>query len=102
MQSKLLNDNDGQRTFAVVLQTGDEAMACLGAFAKQQRITAAQITGIGAFSAVVLKYFDWERKEYLDNRVDEQLEVASMIGDVALAPNGDPAVHVHVVVGRRD
>ena len=29
MQYKLLNEDRGQRTFAVILQTGDEAMSCL-------------------------------------------------------------------------
>ena len=32
----------------------------------------------------------------------EQVEVASLIGDVALSPEGQPALHAHVVLGRRD
>ncbi|CCD91522.1 conserved hypothetical protein [Bradyrhizobium sp. ORS 375] len=77
-------------------------MDCLSRFAREQHVEAAQITGIGAFEKVVLKYFDWGDREYLDNRVNEQVEVASLIGDVALAPDGAPSVHVHLVVGRRD
>jgi hypothetical protein len=42
-------------------------------------------------SDVVLKYFDWERKKYLDNPINEQVEVASLIGDVAASPSGKPA-----------
>jgi predicted DNA-binding protein with PD1-like motif len=102
MRHKVLSKTGAQRTLAVVLETGEEAIECLSTLAKEQRISAAQITGIGAFSEVVLKYFDWERKEYLDNRVGEQVEVASLIGDVALDPSGEPSVHVHLVVGRRD
>ncbi|CCE02891.1 PPC domain-containing DNA-binding protein [Bradyrhizobium sp. STM 3809] len=102
MQHRLLHENGGQRTFALVLQTGDEAMDCLGRFARDNRIAAAEITGIGAFAKVVLKYFDWGDREYLDNRVEEQVEVASLTGDVALAPDGAPSIHVHLVVGKRD
>jgi predicted DNA-binding protein with PD1-like motif len=102
MQSRVLHDSDGQRTFAVILETGDEAMACLQAFAAQERIAAAQITAIGAFSRAVLAYFEWERKEYRHIPVDEQVEVASLLGDVALGPDGKPAVHIHLVLGRRD
>jgi predicted DNA-binding protein with PD1-like motif len=102
MRYKLLNDTGGQRTFAVVLDAGDETMASLRDFVAKEKIAAAQITGIGAFSSVVLKYFEWERKQYLDNRLDEQVEVASLLGDVALAPSGEPAIHIHLVVGRRD
>ena len=90
MKQKLLNDSGGQRTFAVVLDTGEDVLKSLDVFVKEQRIGAAQITGIGAFSQVVLKYFDWESKQYLDNNVNEQVEVASLIGDVAAAPSGDP------------
>ena len=102
MQQKLLDERGGQRTFAVVLETGDEALSSLQSFVRDQRVRAAQITAIGAFSDVVLKYFDWKTKKYLDNRVDEQVEVASLIGDVATAPSGEPALHIHLVVGRRD
>lgn len=38
----------------------------------------------------------------MDNPVNEQVEVASLIGDVAASPAGKPALHVHLVVGRRD
>ncbi|MCK1474951.1 putative DNA-binding protein with PD1-like motif [Bradyrhizobium sp. LB8.2] len=102
MKQKLLNDNNGQRTFAVVMDGGDEVLDCLKLFVAKERITAAQITAIGAFSEVTLKYFDWTRKAYVENRVDEQVEVASLIGDVAVGPSGDPAIHIHVVVGKRD
>ena len=102
MEHKLLDESGGQRTFAVVLGTGDEVMQCLQSFVKDQRIHAAQITAIGAFSDAILKYFDWETKKYLDNPVNEQVEVASLIGDVATAPSGEPALHIHLVVGRRD
>jgi predicted DNA-binding protein with PD1-like motif len=103
VQSKLLNrEEGGQRSFVLVLETGDEVMACLRDFAEQENLSGAQFSGIGAFSDVVLKYFDWERKAYLDNPVREQVEVASLIGDVALAPDNSKAIHIHLVVGRRD
>ena len=62
MQHQLLHEAAGQhgpqRTFAVVLETGDEVMACLKDFIAQENIRAAQITAIGALSNVVLNYFD--------------------------------------------
>jgi predicted DNA-binding protein with PD1-like motif len=102
MQHRLLHDSDGQRTFAVVMERGDEAMKSLQRFAVAHRIAAAQITGIGAFSAVTILYFDWETKRYQPIPVNEQVEVASLIGDVAVAPSGEPSIHIHLVVGRRD
>jgi uncharacterized protein len=102
MHHKLLHEASGQRSWLLVLQTGEEAMACLEQFAKAQQIFAAQITGIGAFSDVVLQYFDWEKKQYQRIPVHEQVEVASLIGDVAEGSPGSPALHIHMVVGRRD
>ena len=102
MRSTLLNGDSGNRTFAVIMESGDEAMSCLQTFVEKERISAAQFTAIGALSDAKLNYFDWEQKKYLPIPVNEQVEVASLIGDVALSPEGKPALHVHVVLGRRD
>ncbi|MDR6955049.1 putative DNA-binding protein with PD1-like motif [Ancylobacter sp. 3268] len=102
MQTKMLAEAGGLRTFAIILETGDEAMASLQAFAEREQLTAAHFSAIGAFRAAVISYFDWERKSYDKIPVDEQVEVASLSGDVALDPRGKPAIHVHVVLGRRD
>ena len=45
-------------------------------------------------------YFDWAKKDYVGIPVREQIEVASLLGDVAEAPSGKPAVHAHLVVGK--
>lgn len=102
MRVKLLHEADGQRTFAVVLGVGDEAMACLKEFATSQTIGAALITAIGAFSRAELAFFDWETKTYRPIAVNEQVEVASLIGDIARDPEGKPTVHAHTVLGRQD
>jgi predicted DNA-binding protein with PD1-like motif len=102
MKAKLLHEVEGQRTFALVLATGDEAMACLKSFAADEHIAAAQITAIGALSGGEISFFDWESKEYLPITIDEQVEVASLTGDIALDVDGKPAIHAHVVLGLRD
>ncbi len=89
MQSKLLHEKDGKRTFALILETGDEAMACLQQFAVRERLAASQITAIGAMSSATLAFFDWESKTYRPIPVNEQVEVASLVGDIALGPDQD-------------
>lgn len=101
MQAKLLNDAHGQRTYAVILASGDEVMTSLKDFVSREKIIAAQISAIGALSDVVLQYFDWEKKDYTKIPVREQVEVASLLGDVAEF-DGKPALHLHIVVGRHD
>ena len=102
MKARLLHELSGQRTFAVVLSTGEEVMRELGAFTKSQNIVAAQLTAIGALSDAELAYFDWEKKDYQSIPVREQVEVASLIGDIASAPSGEPSLHIHLVLARRD
>ncbi len=102
MQNKMLHRSKGQRTYAVVLETGEEVMECLQRFVTAERLGAAQLTAIGALSDLELMYFDWEKKDYTRIPVREQVEVASLIGDVAEGPDGKPSLHIHLVVGRRD
>lgn len=85
----------------LIFDTGDEVVSTLTAFAKHNHIAAAHFTAIGAFSDAGLGYFDLEKKDYLKTRVDEQVEVVSLIGDIAL-DKGEPKVHAHVVVGKRN
>jgi predicted DNA-binding protein with PD1-like motif len=102
MQAKRLHSGAGQRTFALVMDKGDEAMEQVREFAEREGLSGAQIAGIGAFEEAVLRYFDWEAKEYRDIPVCEQVEVASLIGDIGRDAQGKPAVHIHLVLGRRD
>jgi predicted DNA-binding protein with PD1-like motif len=102
MMMKLLDDTGGLRTFAVVMETGDEAMGCLARFAEENAVNGAHLVAIGAFRRAVLQYFDWEAKAYADLPVDEQVEVASMTGDIGEDEARAPALHVHLVLGRRD
>ena len=83
MQHKLLHEAGGQRTFVIVLETGEEIVASLQQFAERENVHAASFTAIGALSDAVLLYFDWQKKDYLKISVREQVEVASLIGDVA-------------------
>jgi predicted DNA-binding protein with PD1-like motif len=101
MKSRLIHEHYGEKTFALIFETGDEAMAGLVGFARENKLRGAHFTAIGAFRDVTLGYFDWEKKDYQKIPVHEQVEVLSLIGDVA-QKDGGPTVHAHVVVGRSD
>ena len=101
MKSALLHTENDLRIFALVLATGDEAIAAITAFASEQRLKASQFSAIGAFERAVVAYFDWKTKEYQKTPIGEQVEVLSLNGDITI-DQGKPKVHAHVVVGRRD
>jgi predicted DNA-binding protein with PD1-like motif len=89
-------------TWALVFETGDEAFSLLSGWVAERGVTAARLTAIGAFERAVVGWFAWERRDYERIPVEEQVEVLSLVGDVALDPAGTPVVHAHALLGRRD
>lgn len=90
------------KTFVLIFQTGDELAAGLAQFAEEQKLTDASFTAIGGLSSVRLAWFSWESKKYVPSvTLDEQVELLSLIGDVALQ-DGKSVVHAHAVIGKSD
>ena len=101
MKVQLLGESGQQKTYAVIFHTGDEAYSGLYEFAREYHVAAAHFTAIGALSGAQLAWFDPARKMYRQIAINGQVEVLSMIGDIALN-KGKPAVHTHMVVGFPD
>jgi uncharacterized protein len=100
MRSKQVSENP--KTYVIVLETGDEVLASLNGFAQAEQLAASSFKAIGALSSVKLGWFNWDSKKYqIAVRLDEQVELLSLIGDIALKDN-DPQIHAHLVIGRRD
>lgn len=100
MRYKIL-DTAEKTTYALIFDSGDNAVDLLKSFASDHQLKASSFKAIGAFSEATLGYFDFEKKDYIKIPVNEQVEVLSFLGDVAMYEN-KPAVHVHVVLGKRD
>ncbi|HYX27328.1 MAG TPA: PPC domain-containing DNA-binding protein [Pyrinomonadaceae bacterium] len=90
-----------EKTFIIVFDKGDEFTATLLEFAEEQNLRGSHFTGLGAFSDVTFGFFDRQRRDYERTELDEQVEVMSLIGNIASTDNG-PKIHAHVVVGKRD
>jgi uncharacterized protein len=85
----------------LAFEPGEEVAEGLKRFARERDIRAATFTGIGAFERATLAFFDLDRREYDPIPIDEQVEVLSIAGNVG-RHDGEPLVHAHVVVGKRD
>ena len=101
MKSKLLHDENGLKTFALVFDKDERVKEPLIRFAEENRLGAAEVTAIGAFCEVTLGYFDRQRKTYREIPVNEQVEVLSFAGNI-VEKDGKPMLHAHVVVGKSD
>ena len=100
MKHKLVEEHP--RTYVLIFDTGDELASGLKRFATEQKLAGSSFKAIGALSSAKLGWFNWETKKYqIAVALDEQIELLSMIGDIALK-DGQPQVHAHVVVGKSD
>jgi predicted DNA-binding protein with PD1-like motif len=90
-----------QKTHVVILDRGEEVSATLASFAASEDIRSAHLSAIGAFSEIVLGFFDREQKRYQEIPMREQVEVLALTGNFS-TERGAPRIHMHAVVGKRD
>lgn len=102
MQSKLVWSDAGERTFVLVLASGEEAFAAVTAFAAETRLSGASLTALGAFEHATVGWFDLKKKTYRPIEIDQQCEALSLVGDIAAGDDGKPSLHIHAVVGLSD
>ncbi|WP_020694083.1 PPC domain-containing DNA-binding protein [Reyranella massiliensis] len=102
MQSKLVFEEAGERTFVLVLAAGEEAFAAISDFAARESLSAASLTAIGAFERATLGWFDLANKTYKPIHIESQCEGLSLLGDIAVADDGKPSLHMHAVMGLSD
>jgi predicted DNA-binding protein with PD1-like motif len=101
MTSKLIQDGQ-EKTFALVFDAGEEVVAGLLQFASDHELSGAHLTAIGAFERVTLGFFDLAKKDYKRIAIQEQVELMSLVGNIARDDQGKPKLHAHVVVGKSD
>ena len=78
MKAKLLHEQQGEKTYVLIFDTGDEVVSGLLEFAKHHDLDNSHFTALGAFSDVVVSYFDWAKKEYKRIPLSQQVEVLAL------------------------
>jgi uncharacterized protein len=102
MKSQDIDAAGPSHIHVLVLESGEEAFSSLQNFARDPCISAASLTAIGAFERATVGWFDFSSKTYNEIDVDEQCEVLSAIGDIAIGDDGEASLHVHIVLGLSD
>jgi hypothetical protein len=102
MKSRLIAEEKAQ-TWILVFDAGDEVASALKSFAEEQHLAGSSFKAVGALSSLKAGWYNRETRKYETAAdIKEQVEVLSLIGDIALTPDGKPQVHAHIVVGKRD
>lgn len=88
------------QTFVLVFDPGDEVVPEITRFAKAENVRAARLAGIGGFSQAKLGYFRRETLGYEPIPINGQVELLSLLGDIAVK-DSEPLLHAHALVGHR-
>ena len=98
---KLISENGATKTYAMVFAPGDEIMSGLNEFAIKYNVKSAHFTAIGDVQTAKVGWYDKSKKMFKVNAINEQCEITSMIGDIALY-DGKPVVHAHINLATSD
>lgn len=102
MRRKLLQDEAGRRTFALVGDKGEELTAALLRVAEEENIRGGWIQAIGGFRQATLGYFERSMRDYKRIHVREQVELLSLAGNLSVVKDGGIKLHLHAVLGKSD
>ncbi len=87
--------------YVVRLETGEDVVQAVTAFASDRRIDAASVSGIGSITDATLGYFDRAAREYKKHGVPGDSEIVSLLGNLSLK-EGQPFAHIHVTLAGPD
>lgn len=83
------------------MERGQELHELLGNYARKHDVKSAWLNGLGGAGHVTLGYYNLNKKEYEWREFDENLEILSLQGNLAIV-DGEPFWHIHGVFGGSD
>jgi len=86
------------RTFHLTFAKGDDVRAGLAEFARKNHLTDAYFMAIGALGSAVIGQSDHARGAFKVVKLNEEMEVTSLSGNITRDRDGNPVVHAHCVV----
>ena len=97
---KLIYQEDGRRTYGVLLKEGEEVTAALLRFSRENYLGTSHFTALGDLKDVVLAYYDG-KSIYKENRVSGVVQVLMFDGDIVFE-HGTPQIDARLMVGKPD
>ena len=101
LKVKLLSEANGMKIYVLVFKEGDEVLTGIQDFANQYKVKSAFFTAIGAFSKATSAWYDFAKKAYKVNHINQQVELVSLVGNIS-SFNDKPLVHAHFSAGYPD
>lgn len=92
---------DVESGFMIKLSRGEKVIASLVSFCESRAIRGGEFAAVGAVKNATLGYYSLAKREYFFKTFPEDMEVASMMGNIAMV-EGKPFPHAHAVLSRMD
>ena len=88
-------------TYIIYLEQGENIMAKLTQFCKDNQIINGQISGIGAIKEIELGSYDLKNKEYITHKLADIWELTSYQANIQLKDE-EPFIHAHINISDHD
>lgn len=88
-------------SYILRIARGEELVETLSGFVQKYGITAGTVSAIGAADDITIGYFDEEKKQYAEKRLQGGHEILGLSGNVAIMES-EPVLHLHIILGDRD
>jgi len=98
MKSRLIWEDQGERTFGLVLEPGEDALATITGFAAVAGIKTASLTAVANFGRAELGVFDLKRQTFRTICIRRPCQALSLRGDIEQGDDGQPHLHIHAVM----
>ncbi|OQB05948.1 MAG: hypothetical protein BWY19_00615 [bacterium ADurb.Bin212] len=85
------------QTLVLVLKKDEEIVAEIKKYCQTNKITGGWLSGLGAVSGVELAFYNLKDKRFTQKKIDQELEIVSLVGNVATLDN-DTTTHIHAVL----
>ncbi len=85
----------------LVIGEGEPIVKGIAEWCGKQNIFSGAFFAIGAARGITLAYYSTGKKEYIEKRVEEQCEILSLAGNIALE-NNSPIIHAHISLATKD
>ncbi|HRN96490.1 MAG TPA: DNA-binding protein [Candidatus Levybacteria bacterium] len=96
---KIIYSTDTQHILRIL--RGEEVVAEILSFCKEQNINAGWVSGLGACDKTEISYYDLQKKEYIKTVIEEECELLNLTGNIAFA-DGKRMLHAHVTLSKSD
>ena len=89
------------QTWVLRLDRGEEVIASLTAFCREENVRLGSVEGLGASDHTVIGLYDVGGRVYHKSVFDEPMEITSLLGNIS-TKDGETYLHLHISLGRAD